>query len=57
MPKLEAKKEEEAEEVYDPEKPYEFKFKILAEYMELYQKLSKENPQYVQKEQNKIRKV
>ena len=42
MPKLlENEETEEDVENYDPEKPYEFKFKILAEYLELYEKVKK----------------
>lgn len=46
MPKIgETKpKKEEEEEQWDPEKPYEFKFKILAEYLDLYEKVKEEHP-------------
>jgi hypothetical protein len=32
------------EEKIDPEQPYEFKFKILAEYMDLHNKIRDEKP-------------
>lgn len=56
MPKLEQKQEEEEEEV-DPTKPYEFKFKILAEYLERYEKAKQEKPDLVRAEMLGVRKI
>lgn len=46
MPKIEQEQKKEAEQQanFDPSEPYEFKFKILAQYMEQYQRLKKEKP-------------
>lgn len=42
---------------WDPEKPYEFKFRILAQYLDLYEKVRKESPELLEAEIKKIRKV
>lgn len=46
MPKIDENlaKEEEAAVNIDPTQPFEFKFKILAEYMDIYKKLKEDNP-------------
>jgi hypothetical protein len=47
----------EEEVKFDPSQPYQFKFKILAEYMELYEKVKTEKPELLELEKKKIRKV
>jgi hypothetical protein len=41
----------------DPSTPYDFKFKILAEYMELYKKIKNEKPHLLDLELARVRKV
>ena len=52
MPDVVDKKVEEvkSETEFDPSQPYEFKFKILAEYMEKYEKIKRQNPELLTKQ-------
>lgn len=50
MKKLEDINKAAEEEVkIDPAQPYEFKFKILAEYMDLYNKIKTEKPELLER--------
>lgn len=58
MPEIEQQQKEEEEIVrWDPEKPYEFKFRILADYLDLYEKVKVESPELLQNELQKVRKI
>jgi large subunit ribosomal protein L4 len=58
MPKVDEKTEKPQEKVkIDPSQPYEFKFKILGEYMELYKKLKAEQPGLLELERARVRKI
>jgi hypothetical protein len=59
MPKIDENqtKKEEVSVNIDPTQPYEFKFKILAEYMDLYNKLKRENPELLDNEIKRVKIV
>jgi hypothetical protein len=59
MPKIDENqtKKEEVSINIDPTQPYEFKFKILAEYMDLYNKLKRENPELLENEIKRVKIV
>jgi hypothetical protein len=59
MPKIDENqtKKEEVSVNIDPAQPYEFKFKILAEYMDLYNKLKRENPELLENEIKRVKIV
>jgi hypothetical protein len=59
MPKIDENqtKKEEVTINIDPTQPYEFKFKILAEYMDLYNKLKRENPELLENEIKRVKIV
>jgi hypothetical protein len=59
MPKIDENqtKKEEVSVNIDPTQPYEFKFKILAEYMDLYNKLKRENPELLENEIKRVKIV
>ncbi len=54
---IENKEVEEEEEVeWDPQNPHQYKFKILADYLDLYKKIKEETPELLELEQSKVRK-